>query len=352
MRRALGVAVVLAIAVALPTTASAAGWRGVVVAKEKNRATIVTTSKSGVVRTLRAGKTLAKVRVGQRVAVKATRLADGTFRLQNLRVVGKASRAHVRATVVRHQTRLGRLVVSAGGSVFALGTSGRRLSHDDGDGFDPGDLLDLHLDIDDDLEIDDVDEVGHAGLLELEGIFLETVGSTLKLAVVHRGAVSVAVPGGFVLPLLHPGDELELLVSVAPDGAFTLMSVRNEDEDDDDEDENEDHGVDLDEGDDEVEVKGTLVGVVDGIVSVQPGGGASVVRCSLGGRTLPAGVGPGDFVEMECELVNGALVVKRIEADDDDEAEDEDHSGPGGSDDDEHEDGNSGPGSGGEEEDD
>ena len=139
-----------------------------------------------------------------------------------MRIVGKASRAHIRATVVRHQTRLGRIVVSAGGSVFALTTGGRRLAHDVGDGFDPGDLLDLDLDLDDDgFEIEDADEIGHAGLLELEGIFLETVGSTLKLAVVHRGAVPVTVPGGFVLPTLQPGDELELLVSVGADPAIS-----------------------------------------------------------------------------------------------------------------------------------
>ena len=345
MKRALLIAVVVAVAAALPATAGAAQWRGVVVAKEKNRGTIVTASRSGVVRTIRVESGLGKVHVGQRVAVKAKRLADGTFSLQKIRVVGKAAKARLRATVVRHQTRLGRIVVSAGGSVFALRSkSARRLAHDDDDGFEPGDRIDAHLSFDDDdFEVYDADEVGHAGLLELEGIYLETgTDGKIKLAVVHRGAVSVTVPGGFVLPPLTAGDELELLVSVGADGSFTLVSLENETSDDedegDDEDEDEDHGVDLDEGDDEVEVKGTFVGVVGGVVSVQPGSG-SAVQCNLNGGVVPAGITFGDFVEMECDLVDGKLVVKELEeedeADDEDELEDHDSSG---SDDDEADD--------------
>ena len=367
MKLALLIAVAAAVAAALPATAGAGQWRGVVVAKEKTRGTIVTASRSGVVRTVRVESGLGKVRVGQRVAVKAERLADGTFRLQKIRVVGKAAKARVRATVVRHQTRLGRIVVSAGGSVFALRSNGaRRLAHDDDDGFEPGDRIDAHLSFDDDeFEVDDADEVGHAGLLELEGIYLETADGKVKLAVVHRSAVSVTVPGSFVLPPLAAGDELELLVSVGGDGSFTLVGLENEtsdDEDDEDEDEDEDHGVDLDDDDDEVEVKGTFLGIVGGVVSVQPGSG-SAVQCNLNGGVVPAGITFGDFVEMECDLVDGKLVVKELEeedeADDEDELEDhdssgsdddeadddeDDHSGPGSSDDDDDEADHSGPG--------
>ena len=362
MKRALLIAVVVAVAAALPATAGAGQWRGVVVAKEKNRGTIVTASRSGIVRTVRVESGLGKVRVGQRVVVKAQRLGDGTFRLQKIRVVGKAAKARVRVTVVRHQTRLGRIVVSAGGSVFALRSkSARRLAHDGDDGFEPGDRIEAHLAFDDDgFEVDDVDEVGHAGLLELEGIYLKTVGGAVELAVVHRGAVSVLVPSVFTLPLLARGDELELLVSVGADGSFTLVSLENEtadDEDEGDHDEDDDHGVDLDDEDDEVEVKGTFLGVVDGIVSVQPGSGAAV-QCSLDGGIVPAGITFGDFVEVECALVDGKLVVKELEeedeADDEDELEDhdeseadeddehEDNSGPGDSDDDDHEEEHSG----------
>ena len=352
MKRALLIAVVVAVAAALPATAGAAQWRGVVVAKEKNRGTIVTASRSGVVRTIRVESGLGKVHVGQRVAVKAKRLADGTFSLQKIRVVGKAAKARLRATVVRHQTRLGRIVVSAGGSVFALRSkSARRLAHDDDDGFEPGDRIDAHLSFDDDeFEVDDADEVGHAGLLELEGIYLETADGKVKLAVVHRGAVSVTVPGSFVLPPLAAGDELELLVSVGADGSFTLVSLENETSDDEDEgeDEGEDHGVDLDEGDDEVEVKGTFVGVVGGVVSVQTGSG-SAVQCNLNGGVVPAGITAGDFVEMECDLVDGKLVVKELEeedeADDEDELEDHDSSGSDDDEADDDEDDHSGPGS-------
>jgi hypothetical protein len=184
----------------------------------------------------------------------------------------------------------------------------------------------------------------------------------LKLAVVHRGAVSVILPGGFTLPLLAAGDELELLVSVGGDGSFTLVSLENETADDEDdgdhdeaEDEDDDDGVDLHDDDDGVEVKGTFLGVVEGVVSVRPGNGASAVQCNLNGGVVPAGITVGDFVEMECSLVGGKLVVHELEeedeADDETEVKDEieDHDESESDDDDEHE-GNSGPGDSGDEE--
>jgi len=351
MKRALLIAVVVAVAAALPATAGAGQWRGVVVAKETNRGTIVTASRSGVVRTVRVESGLGKIRVGQRVAVKAQRLGDGTFRLQKIRVVGKAVKARVRAIVVRHQTRLGRIVVSAGGSVFALRAKiARRLAHDDDDGFEAGDRIDAHLAFDDDeFEVDDADEIGHAGLLELEGIYVGPDSGMLKLTV-HGVALSVIVPAGFTLPPLAAGDELELLVSVGTgDGSFTLVGLENEtaddDEGDEDEDEDEDHGVDLDDDDDEVEVKGTFGVPATGVVSVQPASG-SAVQCHLNGGVVPAGITVGDVVEMECSLVGGKFVVQELEEEDESEADDddenEDHSGPGDSDDDDHEEEHSG----------
>ena len=82
-----------------------------------------------------------------------------------------------------------------------------------------------------------VKTLGHAGTLELEGIFLGISGDQLRLAVEHRGEVFVTVPAGLRLPDLRPGDEIELIVTVGAAGAFTLVSVQRDDEDDDDDEE-------------------------------------------------------------------------------------------------------------------
>lgn len=298
MRRALLIALVASVAIGLPGGASAAGWRGVVVAKDTSRGSVVTASRGGVIRTVRVAGRLSGLRIGQRVLVRALSLADGTFRAERLRVVGRAAQARIRATVVRHQAGLDRTIVSAGGSVFALrSASFRRLSHAGDDELDPGDRIVVHVRLEDgELEADDVDEVGHAGLLELEGIFLETAGSTLKVAVLHRGLVLVTVPGGFALPALAAGDQIELLASVGADGSLALVTLRAEDEDE----ALEEVGIDLDEDEEAIEVEGTLTSFTATSATVQPGLAASAVTCGLPVAFLFPGFLVGADVEMEC----------------------------------------------------
>lgn len=81
------------------------------------------------------------------------------------------------------------------------------------------------------LKAGDVDEIGHADLLELEGIFLYTTKEGFDLAVVHRGLVHVAVPDGMLVPPFKAGDQIEVLVRVGADGSFTFMKGRNDERD-------------------------------------------------------------------------------------------------------------------------
>ena len=315
MKRALPIGVALAVLAVLPATASAGAWRGTIVAKEQNRGTVVTVSPRGVVRTVRAPARVQKLHVGQRVAVKARRLADGTFKAQSVRVVGKAAHARIRATVVR-QKRAGRLVVSAGGSTFVLRSrSARRVSSTADNGLDPGDeiLADVSIN-EEEVEIEDVDEVGTTDLLELSGRFASFTAPNLVINA-GGGTITITVPGTMRLPPLSSGDEVDLLVSVGARNAFTLAAIKNEGADDEgNEGDQGDQGVDLNDDGQEVEVKGVVVPGASGMLTVQPGGNAAPVVCAI-----PAGmtVGVTGLVEMQCELVNGTLTLTEIQAEDD-----------------------------------
>ena len=163
-----------------------------------------------------------------------------------------------------------------------------------------------------------VDEVlaGWTGAVsdELEGIFLGLSGDQLRLAAEHPGEVFVTVPGGFQLPALEPGEEIELDVSVdATTGAFTLVSIRTDDENDGE------HG--------RVEARGTITHLTDTSITVSGGreedgddgdGSGTPVTCAVADKSLLSGFQINDKVEMRCAEVNGTLTLVRLKKEDDD----------------------------------
>lgn len=94
------------VAAAFNGTADAARWHGVVVAKDAKRKAVVTVSR-GSVRTVRAPAKFRRLRVGQRVAVTARALPDGTFAAAVVRGQGRVTRVRFRGVVVRHTGALG-----------------------------------------------------------------------------------------------------------------------------------------------------------------------------------------------------------------------------------------------------
>ena len=78
MKRALLLAAAVG-AFAAPATAQAVTWKGAVIAKNAKRHALVTTTRSGAVRTVRAPKAFRKARVGSLVAVRGAALPDGTY---------------------------------------------------------------------------------------------------------------------------------------------------------------------------------------------------------------------------------------------------------------------------------
>lgn len=321
MKRLLFLLAVTAATIAVPSTALAA--RGVALTKDQARHAVVVATKSGAVRTVRAPGRLGVVRAGHRVVYTARRLSDGTFRARSLHTAGRVSRATFRGVVVRNQRRLHRLLISAGGSVFGVRAPSRGFLSNRGPR--SGDRVEVRVRLTGNgLQAGVVKTLGHAGTLELEGIFLGINGDQLRLAVEHRGEVFVTVPAGLRLPDLRPGDEVELIVTGDAAGAFTLVSVQRDDEDDDD-----DEGIEDDNG--RVRVEGHITAFPTGGITVQSEHG-SPVTCAV-----PAGVDlsafhVGDRVEMRCALVNTTLTLFRLKKEDDDDhgGDDGGHDGGGG----------------------
>jgi hypothetical protein len=307
MKRTLLFTAALVAVLALPATASA--FSGVAVAKDPARQAVVVASKGGVVRTVRAPGHLRALRPGQRIVYSARRLSDGTFMANTLRPRGRAGHAVLHGAIVRNQRRMHRLLISAGGSVLAVHAPARGFASDRGPR--SGDRVEVRVRIArNGLDADKLIVLGHDNTLELEGIFLDVSGSTLRLAVEHRGEVFVAIPAGFRLPELRPGDEIELLVSVDAAGAFTLISVQVDDEDDDDQGIGEDNGS--------VEVHGVITDLPGATITVQSRD-ASPVTCAVPRGVNLVGFRVGDRVEMRCALVHGVLTLTRLRTDDDDD---------------------------------
>ena len=292
MKRILVVVIALAGLMALPGMAGAASFKGTVVAKDAARKAVVTVSPNGVARTVRVKGQVRKLWVGQRVKVKAKRLADGTFAAKNVRASGRSGQTRLRAVVVKSEAN--RVLLSAGGTVFAVRSkAARRLAHAGSD-LAPGDrvLANLHVKHGK-LIAKWFKETGYADLVELAGIYLSTTDGVLELAVVHRGRVLVTVPADLILPELDPGDEVKLLARVGEDKTFSLVALRHDGH-------RSHHGVKYDDHSG-VEVRGTLEELSEDAIVVQPGNDASAVSCAN-----PAGIVlPGFTLETEVKLECG-----------------------------------------------
>lgn len=301
MKRAL----VLAVAVAglvLPAAANAAGFQGVVIAKNAKRKALVTASANGIVRTVRASNSFRKVGLGALVSVRARRLPDGTFAASATKQLRRVKAARVRATVVKRAGK--QLYLSAGGSVFVFG-----LRKGAGAELHPGDRVNASAKFGKAQPFcDAVKPVGHDDELELEGIYLSTEDGVLSLAVHGRGLVKVVVPDEFALPELKPGDEISLHATVEDDGTFTLVSLDNEDSGDD----GGDGGVDM--GDRLFTVTGTLASLSAASVGVEVDGHAEPVRCSVPSAVKLSGYTVGDAVVMSCRYDDGRFVLVKLSA--------------------------------------
>ena len=299
MKKAFAFVAFAAAAAMLTGPADAATFKGVVVAKDAKRKALVTASPRSI-RTVRAPSRFAHVKVGQRVAGNASILSDGTFKAQSLRVVGRGKQVRFRAVVVKGERV--QLIVAAGSSVFAVRLRGLKASAaGNGGKLDAGDKVVVDARIEHgklQTGPSGVEEIGHASVLELEGIFLNTTNDGFDLAVVHRGLVHVAVPEGMILPTFSAGDQIEVLVRVGDDGGFTFIKGRQDERD---------YGK-VKEG--EYTAEGVLVGKSTLSVSVR--GEHGTLTCAI-----PAGLDMsffriGEKAKLVCVSRDGDLVMIKL----------------------------------------
>jgi hypothetical protein len=315
-RGALAVAATLTAALAAPGVADAAKVKATVVAKDAARGTIVTATRSGDVKTLRTAQ-VKRYKVGQRIVASATARPDGTFATTGKvkRLGGKARTARVRATVVQRAS--GRYLLSAGSSTFAIGK--RRAAGAAAAAPQAGDIVDARLQLSGGQATPrQLRTVGRAGMLEIEGIFLEAADGTLEIAVEHRGRVVVSVPEGTTVSAAA-GDEVEAIVSVQEDGSFALVALKTDDDDDED-------GIDFDAEDGVVEIEGRIAELSATALTVAAGD--ATVTCRVPDGTSLDGFATGDEVELTCRLTeDGAFTLVALESDEHEVEIEDDESG-------------------------
>jgi hypothetical protein len=291
-------AVLLAVglAVALPAQARAGSFSGVVVAKQRDRGTMLVAGAHGAGVTVRGR--LARAHVGDRIAVTGVRLHDGTLHAARLRVLSHARHATLRGTVVRRMAR-GTLLAS-GHSVVLIHRRSRHLSStSDHGGLQSGDVARFRIRFDDDEAFEDGQpvQVGLASTARIEG----TIVSLSPFVVSLEGLpLTITVPAGTNLPSdLARRQRIELTVQVGSGNTFTLVAI--------DEVENEDEGQ-------EVEVKGVVTSSTASQIAIQANG-ATVTFVAPAGKTLPV-LAAGTRVEARGFEQNGTITLTRLRVED------------------------------------
>ena len=322
----------VATAVGIPAGAQAATIKGTVVAKDAKRGTVAAATKSGAIRTLR---TSSRVRVGKRLTANVTRRADGTYTVKSVKWGrGVAKRARVRGTVVQRSAK--RYLVSAGGSTFAIAKRrSAKASASAARSAQAGDVVVVDVKLGDDgCSADDLKAVGQSDKVEIEGIFLDLKDGVMRLGVEHKGLVEVKVPEGIQVSA-QPGDEVELIASIAEDGTFTLVALHAEGDDENDDHGDHDEGIEFDSEDGELDIEGTISELSANSITVTAGPDAVVV-CSVPEGVDLTGFAVNDAVEMECKaLEDGTFELRKLESDAHEVKVGDDHGDdhPGGDDD-------------------
>lgn len=200
---------------AYPAAAGAAGFKGVVVARDGGTALVA--SPSGVVRAFHATP-----RVGSRVALRGSRLL----------VVGRAHRAVIRGVLVR---RTGSLrFISAAKHVLVLRHTGRVLSSAAQSAPQPGAVVQTQVQVNgDELEEENEHEVGQAGQVDIQATVTAVGNGTVTLSV-NGQPLTLTLPGGLTLPANVVGTTVTLKLGFAGGQAKVEDEQGDDDQGDDD----------------------------------------------------------------------------------------------------------------------
>jgi len=289
----------IALAFVLPAQARSAGFSGVVVAKQPQRGTMLIAGARGIGLTVRGG--LKSATVGEKVALRGTRLRDGTVRVSSLRVVAHVRRATVRGAVLRKLAR-GTLLASGRSVVLIHQATRQTASAADHHGLRSGDLAEFRIRFDDDelFEVAPPQQVGQDALARIEG---RITSLSPFVVATEEAPLTITVPAGMTLPAgLAIGQRIELTVQVGANNTFTLVAI------DDEENVNPAQAH-------EVEVKGLVSSSTTSQVVVNVNGTLFTFNAPTG-ITLPV-LPTGTFVEARGVDENGTITLTRLRTEDD-----------------------------------
>jgi hypothetical protein len=235
MRRLI-IALAAVAALALPSTAFAGG----VVLKVEKSSHIIAVAGAAKRVSLVHTPSASRLHVGQRVAVTARKLGNGTFRASKVRVVGKARTVRFRGLLLAKSAS--RWTVSAGGAVISVHRGSRSTSSARDGGPPVGSTVDVQATVgnDDELDDDDVTVVSAAapgGTIEGRLTLPTTAGGPITVTSEHMSLV-LKVPAGTDLTAFKNGQEVLADFSQGTDGTLTLTRLSTAD---DEEDTDEDH---------------------------------------------------------------------------------------------------------------
>lgn len=185
--------------------------------------------------------TNAKLRVGQRVALKGRTLRNGTVAASSIRVLGRAKTVHFRGLLLKKSGT--RMVLSAGGAIIAVNRGSARTTASANDtGPQPGSTVDVTVTVgaDDELDEDHVTTVSaDAPGGAIEGKL--TIGTGKVTVVSEHMALVLNVPATFDLSTFANGDEVLAKFTQGADGSLTLTALSGDENAQEADDDNGDH---------------------------------------------------------------------------------------------------------------
>lgn len=211
---------IAAAAFVVPSTALAGG----VVLKVDRAAHLVAVAQTKTKVALVHTSAASRLHVGQRVALQARALRNGTYSATGVRVVGRAARVSFRALLLKKTATS--YVVSAGGAVIALRRGRSTASARDGGTPATGTTVQVTATVgqSENLDEDQVTTVSadHPGG-SIEGVL--TLGNGTVTVVSEHLALVLNVPAGLDLSTFRNGDQVLAVFAQQTDGTLLLSSL-------------------------------------------------------------------------------------------------------------------------------
>ena len=314
---------VIALAVVVPTSlafaqssrAHSSGARataslsGVVIARNVARHTLVVSTHAHAVDTIRlsSANSARAMSLGTKVSAKVGVLGDGTFRVASLARRGAAHITTVRATVVRAAP--GHLTLSAGGSVFAVGSAKSHAHDSTSKSLTSGDIVEVSVSINQSgLDETSLQQVGQTNLIELEGVLTSVSATSMVLAVDQGASTTITIPTSLTLPsTIVAGNKVEVVVDYSA-GTFSLVSIS---------DDAAANASGVTSGEDgqssNLEIEGLVVAANATSLTIQPGDSAAQVVVAVPSTIDVSTVSVGERVHARADLVNGVLTLTSLD---------------------------------------